>query len=150
MEDSNSKYETIHIKILRNDNPASAKEEWAFSPSDSIVFTCMKNLNDKYKWVSEKEINKLSNHMYGLQMKPTQSVVPEFIDSHDLNVLGRCIESYLDILLKTSETLHNKIDWKYTQAKHNIKNTDTAYYLADQTISSTAEIITSWLEILKI
>ena len=150
MKDDNSRYETIHIRILRKNNPTFVKEEWAFGPSDSTVFRYMKHLNDKYKWVSKKEISELSDHMYGLQMKPIPCAVPEFIDNNDLDILGRCIEGCLDILLKTSEVLHNKIDWEYAREKHNIKDVDTAYYLVYQTISSTAEIITSWLEILQI
>lgn len=145
-----SKYEPMHIKILKDENSVAPVKEWIFNYSDNVVFKSILNLNSLFNWVNGYKLTRLANHMYGIQTKPVACAVPEFIDADDLEVLGKCIMGYHNTFSQASKNIHSKIDWSYTQNNHRVKDADLAYYLSEKSISDTLVIIKSWTEILQI
>lgn len=145
-----SKYEPMHIKILKDENSVTPVKEWFFNYSDNVVFKSILNLNSLLNWVDRHKLTRLANHMYGIQTKPVAYAVPEFIDADDLRVLSKCIMGYHNTFSQASENIHSKIDWSYAQNNHRVKDVDLAYYLSEKSISDTLEIIKSWTEILQI
>lgn len=145
-----SKYELIHIKILRDENSFTPAKEWIFNYSDNIVFKSILNFNNLFNWVDKQKLTRLASHMYGIQTKPVARTVSEFVDTDDLEVLGECIMGYHNTFSQASKNMHSKIDWLYAQKNHRVKDADMAYYLSDKIISDNLEIIKSWLEILQI
>lgn len=145
-----SKYEPMHIKILKDENSSAPAKEWIFNYSDNIVFTSLLTFNNLFNWVDKQKLTRLANHMYGMQTKPVACAVSEFIDTDDLEVLSECIIGYHNTFSQAFKNMHSKIDWSYTQKNHRVKDADMAYYLSSKSISNNLEIITSWLEILQI
>ena len=145
-----SKYEPMRIKILKDGSSTTSTKEWTFNYSDNVVFKSILNFNDIFKWVSKNKLTKLANHMYGIQTKPIACVVPEYVDTDDLEVLSVCLVGYYKTFSQVSKFLHNKIDWSYAQKNHRVKDADLVYYLSEKSISDTLEIIKSWTEILQI
>lgn len=145
-----SKYEPMHIKILKDENSSAPAKEWIFNYSDNIVFTSLLTFNNLFNWVDKQKLTRLANHMYGIQTKPVACAVSEFIDTDDLEVLSECIIGYHNTFSQAFKNMHSKIDWSYTQKNHRVKDADMAYYLSSKSISNNLEIITSWLEILQI
>ena len=145
-----SKYEPMHIKILRGENSSAPAKEWIFNYTDNIVFKSILDFNNLFNWVDKQKLTRLADHMYGIQTKPVACAVPEFIDTDDLEVLGECIMGYHNTFSQVSKNIHSKIDWSYAQKNHRVKDADMAYYLSSKAISDNLEIITSWLEILQI
>lgn len=151
MKDNNSKYAPKHIKIIRSGKSALLEDEWVFNYSDEQVFRSMKHLNEiHFNWVDKEKLYETECHMIGLQFKPICCTTPEFVNDDDLNILSKCIDGYFDTLRKIFDDLHAKIDWKYMQVNHRIKDADIAYYLEKETISSTLDILAGWMEILQI